>query len=340
MENRKKIAETENFSSDVQEKSVGKSLTAFVRHIRNEKNYSEHTVNAYFSSIVEFAEKIRQSDAAFDDWSSIDREQARFFVESLYDADNSKRSIQRKLSGLRSFFRFLILLGEVSENPFDNLPPIKADKLLPKVMSVNQVELLLKGVDTYWREQQSLGIAKSDEGAEFSCARDKAMIEVIYSGGLRISEAVGLNYGDADISSGMVKVRGKGKKERLAVLGTPSRKALKTYLDLRNGAGASRIPTAPVFMNQKGGRITARSFQRNLKNYLLTASLPPDFTPHKLRHSFATHMLDAGADLRSIQEMLGHENLSTTQVYTHVSAERMKKVYLKTHPLASGGRKK
>ena len=340
MENRKKTAESENLPPVCTEKAPGESLAGFIRHIQNEKNYSEHTVEAYRSSIIEFAGKIRQADAGFDDWGSIDREQARCFVESLYDAGNSKRSIQRKLSGLRSFFRFLILIGRVPENPFDNLPPIKADKPLPKVMTVNQVEILLKGVDKYWKEQQSLGIAKSDEGAEFSCARDKAMIEVIYSGGLRISEAIGMDYADADVSSGVVKVRGKGKKERFAVLGTPSRKALKEYLELRNAAGAPRFHNSPVFLNQHGERLTARSFQRYLKSYLLTAGLPPDFTPHKLRHSFATHMLDAGADLRSIQEMLGHENLSTTQVYTHVSAERMKKVYLETHPLASGGKKK
>ena len=340
MENRKKIAESENFSSDTPEKSVGKSLAAFIRHIRNEKNYSEHTVDAYFSSIVEFAEKVRQADISFDDWSSVDREQARHFIGILYDAGNSKRSIMRKLSGLRSFFRFLILIGEISVNPFDNLPAMKADKLLPKVMSVNQIELLLKGVSTYWAEQLAGGTAKSEEGAAFSCARDKALIEVIYSGGLRISEAVGLLLADTDISSGVVKVRGKGKKERLAVLGTPSKKALREYLALRNAAGGLRTPNAPVFLNQQGTGITARSFQRNLKSYLLQAGLPPDFTPHKLRHSFATHMLDAGADLRTIQEMLGHENLSTTQVYTHVSAERMKKIYLKTHPLASGGKKR
>ncbi len=328
MENEKKSTKT------------GKLLSEFISYLRIEKNSSPHTISAYFANIVEFSVKVRQADAEFDAWESVDREQARSFVEKLYETGNSKRSIQRKLSALRSFFRFLSTIGKVPENPFDNMPTLKADKTLPKVMSINQIEVLLSGVDSYWISQQDQGLTKSEGGAVFSCARDKALIEVIYSGGLRISEATGLNYQETDISSGIVKVRGKGKKERLAVLGTPAKKALREYLRLRNAAGGSRESSSPLFLNQQGTRLTPRSFQRNLKNYLLTAGLPPDFTPHKLRHSFATHMLDAGADLRSVQEMLGHEQLSTTQIYTHVSTERMKKVYLDAHPLAAGGKKR
>ena len=328
MENKKKSVET------------GKSLAGFIRHLQTEKNSSEHTVSAYFAGVVEFAVKVLHADASFDQWENVKREQARLFIIELNETGNSKRSIQRKLSSLRSFFRYLNTIGKVSANPFDNLPVLKADKPLPKVMSINQVELLLNGVDSYWQDALAQGLVKSDGGAVFSCARDKAMIEAIYSGGLRISEAVGLNYADADISSGMVKVRGKGKKERLAVLGAPARKALREYLRCRNAAGGARESSSPLFLNQQGSRITPRSFQRNLKNYLLAAGLPPDFTPHKLRHSFATHLLDAGADLRSVQEMLGHEQLSTTQIYTHVSAERLKKVYLTAHPLAGGSSKK
>ncbi len=327
MGNRKKTAET------------GKLLADFIRYLKTEKDASIHTVNAYYAGIVEFAEKVRQGDASFNYWESVDREQARSFVMALFDSGNSKRSIQRKLSSLRSFFRFLLFHGAVRENPFENLPPVKADKPLPKVMSINQIEQLLRGVDLYWASSVDAGAAKSETGALFSCARDKAIVEAIYSGGLRISEALGLNYGEADVSSGIVKVRGKGKKERLAVLGTPARKALREYLRFRNAAGGLRNGEAPLFLNQLGTRLTPRSFQRNLKSYLMTAGLPPDFTPHKLRHSFATHLLDAGADLRSVQEMLGHEQLSTTQIYTHVSAERMKKVYLDAHPLAAKKRK-
>ena len=318
----------------------GVLLSEFIRHLENEKNASSHTVAAYSSGIIEFALKVRNSDASFNDWQSVDQDQARTFVMELHTAGNSKRSIQRKLSAMRSFFRYLMTIGKVSVNPFKNMPQIKTDMPLPKVMTVNQIELLISAVDTHWLNAEASGLVRTAGGALFSRTRDKALVETIYSGGLRISEALSLNYADADISSGIVKVRGKGKKERLAVLGTPARHALRDYLRCRNAAGGGREKDSPLFLNQSGTRLTPRSFQRNLKNYLLTAGLPPDLTPHKLRHSFATHLLDAGADLRSVQEMLGHENLSTTQIYTHISAERLKKVYSAAHPLAKNKEKK
>lgn len=324
MNNEKKAVET------------GKKLAGYIRHLRSEKGASEHTVSAYFANIVEFAVKVRNSDAAFDDWQSVDREQARTFTMTLYDSGNAKSSIQRKLSALRSFFRWMLFCGMVPANPFADMPTIKRDKPLPKVMSINQIESLLAAVKSFWQEKSVSGCVRDEEGVAFSCSRDVALIEVIYSGGLRISEALNLDYREIDLSGGIIKVCGKGKKERLAVLGDPAKRALREYLKLRNGAGASREGGAPLFLNQQLTRLTARSFQRNLKSYLIQAGLPADFTPHKLRHSFATHLLDAGADLRSVQEMLGHENLSTTQIYTHVSAERLKNVYLQTHPLAAG----
>lgn len=306
----------------------------FLRYLRAERNASEHTVEAYSSDILEFITRVKGGEESFNDWNGVDRDDAKIFLLRLHEAGDGKRSMQRKLSAMRSFFRYLVRSELVRENPFLRLPPIKADQPLPLVMSIRQIDQLTAAVGGYWSQALSAGIPKSEESAAFSAARDLAMIEVIYSGGLRISEAVGLNYGDLDLIGGVVKVRGKGKKERLAVLGRPAERALRAYLKLRAGLGAGRSPGAPVFLNQAGARLTPRSFQRNLKNYLLTAGLPPDLTPHKLRHSFATHLLDAGADLRSVQEMLGHENLSTTQIYTHVSAERMKEVYREAHPRA------
>ncbi|MBQ9087560.1 MAG: tyrosine recombinase XerC [Lentisphaeria bacterium] len=315
--------------------SSGRFLDQFITYLRAERNASEHTVAAYYSGCVEFAVMVCGGDENFNDWQSVDREQAKMFIAELGDNGNSKRSISRKLSGLRSFYRYLNKIGAVKINPFVGLPRMKMDKPLPKVMSISQVEQLISAVNTVWADAISSGRVRTEAGAEFSCARDKAMVEVIYSGGLRISETVGINYGDIDLSSGVVKVRGKGKKERLAALGRPAVDALWEYLDLRSANGmGGRDRNSPLFLNQSGTRISARSFQRDLKNYLLCAGLPPDFTPHKLRHSFATHLLDAGADLRSVQEMLGHENLSTTQIYTHVSAERLKQVYQETHPMA------
>ena len=313
----------------------GALLSDFIETLRNEKAASEHTVAAYYSGCVEFAVKVRNADAMFNDWQSVDREDAKSFIAALYDSGNSKRSIARKLSSLRSFFRHLCRMEVVSANPFEGLPQMKLDKPLPKVMNINQIDTLINAVSTVWADAIVSNRVRSEAGAEFSCARDKAMIEVIYSGGLRVSEAVNIDLGDLDITNGVVKVRGKGKKERLAALGSPAVRALREYLNLRREFGlGGRERKSPLFLNQSGSRITPRSFQRDLKNYLICAGLPPDFTPHKLRHSFATHLLDAGADLRSVQEMLGHENLSTTQIYTHVDQRRLLEIHKKFHPRA------
>ena len=314
---------------------IGKKLSGFITSLRAERNASEHTVKAYYSGITEFARRVFDRDADFDEWERVETEHIRTFIAMLFDCGNAKRSIQRKISSLRSFYRYMVKTGGVPGNPFLNISSLKTDKPLPKVMSIREIEVLLSAVTASWAAAESAGRVRSAEGALFSAARDRALIEAIYSGGLRISEAVGLNFGDVDLTSGIIKVRGKGKKERLAALGTPAVKAVKQYLRICRQQGFKcRERDCALFLNQQGTRLSARSFQRDLKNYLIYAGLPPDFTPHKLRHSFATHLLDAGADLRSVQEMLGHENLSTTQIYTHVSAERLKAVYRKAHPLA------
>ena len=304
----------------------------FESYLATERNASEHTVEAYTSDIADFSERIR-GDAEFDDWATVDRDQARSFVMSLHDSGEKKRSIQRKLSALRTFFRFLIREDAVAANPFSRLPAIKADRPLPEVMNIGEVERLISAVGEYWRTAVAEERSRPQDAA-FSSARDAALVELIYSGGLRISEAMGANYGDVDWGRHILLVRGKGKKERLAPIGSPALAALRRYLPLRRDAGGARDNASPLFINRFGERLTPRSFQRNLKFYLLTAGLPPDLTPHKLRHSFATHLLDAGADLRSVQELLGHKNLSTTQIYTHISTERMKSVYKKSHPHA------
>ncbi|MBS1371530.1 MAG: tyrosine-type recombinase/integrase [Lentisphaeria bacterium] len=252
----------------------------------------------------------------------------------LFEVGDCKRSQRRKLSAMRSFFRYLQKTGQLDSNPFNRMPPLKVERPLPTVMNLGQIDQLLAAIPSYWKKAVLAGIAKTEEGAEFAAARDRALVEAIYSGGLRISEAIGLNHEDLDLLSGVAKVRGKGKKERFAMMGSYASAALKEYFALCRERGWGTKPENPVFLNRFGERLTARSFQRNLKSYLIEGGLPPDFTPHKLRHSFATHLLDNGADLRSVQELLGHENLSTTQIYTHVSAERMRNVYDKAHPRA------
>ncbi len=268
------------------------------------------------------------------DWNNIDVYKARKFIVELQNINLAKTSIMRKASSLRSFFRFLLREEVVEKNPFVGLTTPKRQQRLPKYMTVKEVDNLLNAPPIYWKDAIAKGITKNKQSAMFAEARDVAMLELIYSGGLRISEAINLNYGDIDLLSDIVKVKGKGKKERFCMLGPFAIKAIKKYLTFRELRTPITTPKSPLFVNKYGNRLTARSFQRALKNYLVVAELPYDMTPHKLRHSFATHLLDAGADLRSVQELLGHANLSSTQIYTHISTEHLKSIYAKAHPRA------
>ena len=309
----------------------------FLRYLELERNASSHTVSAYGADIGEFCTLIME-DPEFDDFGTVDRDQARSFVLKLNGSGCTKRSVQRKLSAMRSFYRYLMRKNHVTSNPFANLPPIKSDKPLPVVMQQKQIETLLESIPLYWEQKTADGNIRNAELARGAALRDLALTETIYAGGLRISEAVGLNMEDMNLAEMLMEIRGKGKKERLAALGSAAVKALREYFQFRRSCGFSNAPGTPVFLNKSGERLTARSYQRNLQEYLRFANLPPDFTPHKLRHSFATHLLDAGSDLRSVQELLGHENLSTTQIYTHVSIQRLKDVYAENHP-RSGAKK-
>ena len=307
-------------------------LEDFFRYLTIEKQASAHTVNSYRLDLQQFVQLMANGDENFDSWQNFARDDARSYLQELHKLKLSKNSIARKLSSLRSFYRFMQQQGAVSANPFMRLPAQGHERKLPKVMSLNAIEQLISAVREHWLEQIRTGGAKNEELAAFASARDQALIEVIYSGGLRISEAMNMNFKDLDMLGGVIVVHGKGKKERLCALGRPARSALRNYLTLRRNRTADNSPAAAIFVNSNGRCLTPRSFQRNLKLYLAQAGLPPDLTPHKLRHSFATHLLDAGADLRSVQEMLGHANLGTTQIYTHVSTERLKEAYRKAHP--------
>ena len=309
-------------------------LEKFLQYLAREKQASQHTLNSYELDLQQFIRLMAGDDREFDNWAKFSRDDARSYLQELHKLSLSRNSIARKLSSMRSFYKFLQLSGVVESNIFMRLPAQGRERKLPQVMSLNSIEVLIDSVESYWQSQLANKLAKNAQLAAFASARDRAMIEVIYSGGLRISEAVGINLKDLDIFSGTVIVHGKGKKERLCALGRPARTALRNYQQQRRLRPVENTPSAPLFVNHNGGRITPRSFQRNLKAYLQAAGLPPDFTPHKLRHSFATHLLDAGADLRSVQEMLGHANLGTTQIYTHVSTERLKEAYRKAHPRA------
>ncbi|MBN1865610.1 MAG: tyrosine recombinase XerC [Victivallales bacterium] len=313
---------------------INPSVEKFLAYLRNERQASEHTVSGYALDIADFSETALGLSCAKADWATAEVQHARAFVVALQERSCAKTTIQRKISAMRSFYRFLVREGIAEKNPFAGLISPKKSRKLPKYLSVEEVGRLLDAPSEFWRNAAAKGLSKDAESAKFAYARDSALLEVIYSGGLRISEAIGLNFSDIDLSRGVMKVRGKGKKERIAALGAPAVRAIGNYLPIRRTRNETELPAAPVFVNKNGTRITPRSFQRFFKNYLSTAGLRPDMTPHKLRHSFATHLLDAGADLRSVQELLGHANLSTTQIYTHISSERLKAVYNQAHPRA------
>lgn len=312
------------------------ALRSFLNYLESERNASSHTLESYRMDVEAFSRLALGSDAACAqlDWGSAAVDDARSFLVALQGEGLAKSSILRKISGVRSFYRYLVREGHAAKNPFAGLSSPKRGRPLPKYMSVDEVGRLLDSPAKFWREAIAKETCKDAQSALFAETRDAALLETIYSGGLRISEAVGLRLGDIDLIGDVMKVKGKGKKERLCALGAPAVRAIKRYLELRKTRTSDTRREAPLFVNKDGLRLTARSFQRNFKDYLLCADLPLDMTPHKLRHSFATHLLDAGADLRSVQEMLGHANLSTTQIYTHISSERLKAVYNKAHPRA------
>lgn len=310
------------------------NLEDFLAYLRNERQASEHTISNYAMDIEQFAHITLNSSLNKASWGKANVYQARSFIVSLQKENLARTTILRKISSLRSFYRFLVRENVTATNPFVGITSPKKSKKLPKYMSIEEVGRLLDSPTLYWQEALAKGVAMDDDSAKFAAARDTAMLEVIYSGGLRISEALNLNFEDLNMGQGIIKVKGKGKKERIAALGEPAKNALDNYFKVRAIRSSITIPAVPVFINKHGNRLSARSFQRFFKNYLMTAGLPHDMTPHKLRHSFATHLLNAGADLRSVQELLGHANLSTTQIYTHISSERLKVVYNQAHPRA------
>ncbi len=328
------------------------AVAGFLRVLKSHRDASPHTLSNYARDIRQFIEitwgtgKRDQSSrigrahpeppiGAEHPWGQVDLAQVRRFVRALQLRGCNRRSIMRKVSALRSFYKHLERLGAVSANPFAGVRVGGASKRLPRVLTVEQVGALLAAPLRLAAAPRASRRTTAEQDAEFIGARDAAILEVIYSGGLRISEAIRLNLEDIDFLSATFRVQGKGKKERICVLGRPAVQALRAYLQVRaaRGLAGKRSPGA-LFLNLQGGRITPRSVQRNFKEYCRAAGLPADVTPHQLRHSFATHLLDAGADLRSVQELLGHASLSTTQIYTHVSIERLREAYERAHPRA------
>jgi site-specific recombinase XerD len=303
----------------------------FVRHLRVEKNASPHTLAAYLGDLWQFTACLWGEDASAPfPWAEADRYAARKFLVRLQEQGAKPSTANRKLSSLRAFYGFLVREGGIATHPFTGLPAPRRGRDLPEVLGRAEVERLL-AAPAAWRA----GEPEADAYANYAEARDSAILETLYSAGLRLSELTSLRENQIDLRGGMARVLGKGRKERLCPLGGPAVRALRAALAARSGflaaLGVVQAPPA-LFLNRFGGRLTNRSIERMMKKYLLQCGLNPELSPHDLRHSFATHLLDAGADLRSVQELLGHASLSTTQIYTHVSIQRLQEAYHRAHP--------
>lgn len=301
-------------------------IAEFLAYLASERNDSPHTVKAYGRDLVAFQGFCDEHFGGGDrwEWTSVDRLALRGFMGALMRRGLAKRSVARAVSALRSFYRFLAVRHGVEANPAAAVRLPKADRRLPAVLDRPRMDLLFEFAE-----------ARLADGG-FAEARDLAMLEVLYATGLRLAELVGLDLADVDVVSEQVRVRGKGRKERIVPLGGHAARALRRYYAEREDLLARltrRGDRRAVFLSQRGHRLSPRGAQLVIRR-LLDLLDQPGASVHTLRHSFATHLLDAGADLRAVQELLGHASLGTTQVYTHTSVERLKAVYQKAHPRA------
>jgi site-specific recombinase XerD len=303
----------------------------FLEHLATDRGASDYTQRNYRQALSEFVAWHVQERQQPPAWDKLERDDFRAYLRFLGRKRLGRAAIQLRFSALRSFYKFLIRHGQVEVSPIKNLSLPKVGKRLPRFLTAQQMTDLLEA------PLKLLPPADKPE-AERKAAlargrRDVAVLESIYSCGLRISELCGLRAEDLDWNERLVRVRGKGRKERLVPIGETALQAIRAYWDLLPGTPAG---SQPVFLAhvRKFSPVGARVLQLRLKKYLALAGLDPNLTPHKLRHSYATHLLDAGADLRSVQELLGHAHLATTQVYTHLTTERLKKAYEAAHPRA------
>jgi integrase/recombinase XerC len=292
-----------------------RTVVAYLEHLKKERNASPHTIRSYEDDLALFCEFLAETSGEDPDPTAADSRRLRRYSAWLNGRGYAASTVARRLASLRSFYRYQRRQGTVTADPAGGLRNPKQPKRLPHLLRVDDVIQLLDTIAT----SEPLGV------------RDRAMFETLYGGGLRVSELVGLNVDDLDLEQEMVRVRGKGRRERLCPIGQMATTWIGRWLELRR---PKRAGEPAVFLNRHGGRLTTRSVGRLLEGHLLGIGLEGAASPHTLRHSFATHLLDRGADLRSVQELLGHRKLTTTQIYTHVSQERLLDVYEETHPRA------
>jgi tyrosine recombinase XerC len=294
-------------------------ITAFLRYLAAERNYSPHTVAAYEDDLRQFDEFLQADPGRTDAVQAIDRAAVRRFLASILAQGFARPSVARKLACLRSFFRFLRKTGVIAADPVANIVSPKLEKRLPRYLDEQCVARLMDQPDR-----------STPEGL-----RDAAILEVLYGTGIRLGELLGLRGGDVDFPNGTIKVTGKGSKQRIVPFGRPAKSALRAYQAVRPALAVAQPVPPNLFLTVRGKPMNPKGVNLLMNRYIARVSEIEKKSPHVLRHSFATHLLDRGADLRAVKELLGHESLSTTQVYTHVSVDRLRKVYAQAHPKAT-----
>lgn len=300
---------------------AGAWLQPFLDHLAKERRYSAYTVRNYRQAFEDYFAWLRRAGRGEGGFDTLTPRDIRDFVIEA-QRRCGRRTLHNRVSGLRAFHRYWRRRGRLARNPFEAMALPKLDKPLPKFLTEKQVARLLAG---------PLQLRKDGAIDAFTAWRDRLALELLYGGGLRVSELVALNHGSIDAETGTARVVGKGSKERICPLGPV---AIAVWRKFRADFAPAARAGSPVLVTPQGRRLDVRTVQRLLKKYLALADLPVDLSPHKLRHSYATHLLNAGADLRAVQELLGHASLTTTQVYTHTSVARLREVHARAHPRA------
>jgi len=301
---------------------VQEAIDKFLNYLAVEKGFSQNTIEAYGNDLHQLAGFVEEEAArrgTIPPWAAFDRQSMLSYLSDLKERRYAATTVARKVAAIKSFFSFLVAEGMMRDNPTRDVPSPRVGKSLPKPISISQARLLLEQTT-----KRSTPEAK----------RDSAMLQLLYASGMRVSELVSLNLADIDTEGGYVRCFGKGHKERLIPIHRQAALALKEYLTEARPHLAHNSEEQALFLNRRGDRLTRQGLWQILKGYAKSAELGAEITPHTLRHSFATHMLSGGADLRSVQELLGHANISTTQVYTHLTTEHIRRAYEKSHPRA------
>ncbi len=301
---------------------MGEEIQSFLNHISVEKGFSGNTIDAYRNDLNQLASFVIETARYQGDnpeWSTVDRNLLISYILDLKERNYASATVARKVAAVKSFFGFMVADGILSSDPTENLSSPKVGKSLPKPLSAGEVEALL---------------AEPAKNSTPEAKRDVAMIELLYAGGMRVSELVSLNTGDVNLEAGFVRCLGKGSKERIIPIHQQAVKAVDEYMVAARPRLLRDEEEGALFLNRRGERLTRQGFWLILKAHAKAAGIKREVTPHTLRHSFATHILSGGADLRAVQELLGHANISSTQIYTHLTSEHVRQAYEKAHPRA------